>query len=341
VVEHVGAARHEQAVGRFGLPVRLDDLGVREQRAQRPLRCHRRRCPADAHLAHRARDRVGDPPQRDDVEDHATDEREIGDGEALRRVEHRGDVELLEQDGARAVQDPAQQVRHEDGNVRQRAETQADAVGGIAASPGTGQRRPEQVLVREHHALRRARRAGRVRDGRHRLRTRRARRTRLPCPTAAEHRGLSRQVRRDTDGEDLRERRGFARDPRSREISDQRARTRMTQQARDLLGRGPRRDRHGHGAEPPERIERRDDRRLVAGEHADGLPGADTMAGEPTCEVVRSIRQLAEGDAPAAEPETARTAATAGLQPQEGGNAGQERADGPGGCANLGHGPHE
>src|SRR5262249_14433050 len=72
---------------------------------------------------------------------------------------------------------------------------------------------------------------------------------------------------------------------------------------------------------------------------ADRPPGADTMARQPACEIVRGLPQLAERDGSSAEPETARRPAARRLQPQERRSGGQERGGGPGGCANLGHAP--
>ena len=100
-VEHAGAARHQHAVGGLGLAVGLDDLGGVEEVAQRALRrhgrrAHRRRSPC----ARSARTVVGDGAAAHHVEDHAADQRQVGDGEALRGFEHGGDVELLEQHGA-------------------------------------------------------------------------------------------------------------------------------------------------------------------------------------------------------------------------------------------------
>ena len=160
--------------------------------------------------------------------------------------------------------------------------------------------------MRQDDALRRAGRSGGVRDRGDRLQAGRPGPGR-PARTSVTQAGrLHRQVRVDHHGTHVRERRGLARDVGARGVRDQDARARVTDEPGDLLGGRARRDRHRDGAEPPQRVEGRDGRRLVARDHADRLSRADPVADEGARELVARRRELPEGDRAPAEREPAR-----------------------------------
>ena len=327
-LEDAAAARHEHAVRRLGLPVRLDHLRLLEEIRERPLGRHRRRRAAHAHLADRASDGVGNAVERDDVEDHAADERQIRDPEALRPFQHRGDLELLQQHGAGAEQHAAEEMRDQHRHVGERAHAQPDAVGVVTARLRAGERRPEKILVRQDDALGRARRARGVGDGGDGGRRRRVRCGRARVAAATDRRRSEGQIRLDHDRGRSGARRGLACQLRARCVGKQQARARVREQAGSFRGRGARGDRHHDGAQAPEREQRGDQAGLVAGEDADRRPRPDTVTGEPEPELVRRARQLAERQGSAAKDEAPGRAAARCLQAQEGRRGGQEGRDG-------------
>ena len=318
-VEHARAARHQHAVGRLGLPVRLDDLRAVEEVGQRPLRRHRRRRAADAHLAHRAPDARGHLPLRHDVEHHAADERQVGDAEALRRLE-RPRRRRTSRAAPRARRASTRQSRCETrtGTWVSGLRQSADAVGLVAARLRAREDRPEQVLVRQDHALRRAGRAGRVRDGGDRLRRRRARRRGAGAAAAGAGAGPAAGRRSTTSAAAPAAARRLARDLGARGVGHQEPGLRVREQPRRLVRRRARRDRHRDGAEPPaaHRARPRPPARSPAITPTGG-PAPDPVTDEPALQLVDRRRQLAERDGATAEHEPA--VARRGAPPAVGG----------------------
>ena len=183
----------------------------------------------------------------------------------------RVDVELLEQHGRRAEEDAAEEVRDQHRHVRERAQAGADAVGPVAARLRARERRPEEVAVREHHALRGCRTSPTCTRWRRARRARRARRGRAGAARRGARRGASGSVGAHANT-GMPAAAPASRATSTRFVSQRSARgPRVLELPRRLLGRRAHAHRHDDAAEPPHGVQHRDDRGLVRGHDADGI----------------------------------------------------------------------